>query len=93
MLQINRRSISGPAVTKSLPKSTTPLPPAGVPGRLLPVHAAVLSLDQQAQDILNDPEARVAEGGSLSLGDVPVMDEIDFVRDMKLQGLRQRGMR
>ncbi len=24
----------------------------------LPVHAAVLNLDQQAQDILNDPEAR-----------------------------------
>lgn len=39
----------------------------------LPVHAAVLSLDQQAQDILNDPEARVAEGGSFSLGDVPVL--------------------
>ena len=59
----------------------------------LPVHAAVLSLDQQAQDILNDPETRVAEGGSFSLGDVPVLDEIDFVRDVKLQGLRQRGTR
>jgi len=57
----------------------------------LPVHTTVLSLDQQAQDILNDPEARVAEGGSLSLGDLPVLDEIDFVPDIKLQGLRQRG--
>ena len=44
-------------------------------------------------DILNDPEARVAEGCSFSLGDVPVLDEIDFVRNVKLQGLRQRGTR